>query len=225
MSAHRKGWAGGATGIPTLVAGISNVALVSANPNGYHSMAMTVDGGTNHYWAWGDNSYGQIGTGTNGGTTNQVSQDTPTGPLQFCTRCQREVQLGTNGTFTAHCSGTLYLYFNTDIFNYGVPGGGGSYSATILGSNSAVICSNVPVLATNYQGIAVGSVTIGNVYTFTASGDCVYDTGLNYEVNPSGIDPRTSDHVDCSTSSVYYVNMTNSICPSLQCYSLVGKIQ
>ncbi len=209
------------TDLPMLVGGITNAVLVSANPRGYHSLAMTVDGGTNHYWGWGDNSYGQIGNGLSGGTTNQVSQDTPAGPVQFCTRCQREVQLGTNGTFTAHCSGTLYLYFNTDNFNYGAAGGGGWYSATILGSNSVVICSNVPVLATNYQGIAVGTVTVGNVYTFSASGSCAYDSQGD-RANPSGINPVTTSQVDCSFANL---NITNAVCPSAKCFSLVGKIQ
>jgi len=90
---------------------------------GIHVEAMTldpVDGTgqkTNNYWGWGDNTYGQVGNAIyNGVATNQVSQYSPAGPLQFCTRCQREVQLGTSGSFTAECNGTLYLYFNTDNF-------------------------------------------------------------------------------------------------------------
>jgi hypothetical protein len=174
---------------------------------------------TNHYWGWGDNSYGQIGTGTNGGGMGQVSQYSPAGPLQFCTRCQREVQLGTSGIFTAQCNGTLCLYFNTDNFNYGFPNG--SYSATILGSNSTVICSNVTVLATNFQGVAAGPVTIGNVYTFNASGYCVYDS-FGHQSDPDGRDSISNDLVVCSSS---LLNVTNSVCPWLQCFSLVGKIQ
>jgi hypothetical protein len=228
------------TNSPMLVSGISNAVWVSAprsddalNPamtnqnycGGQHALVMTldpVDGTgqmTNHYWGWGDNSSGQIGAGTNGGGVSQVSQYSPAGPLQFCTRCQREVQLGTSGIFTAQCNGTLCLYFNTDNFNYGFPNG--SYSATILGSNSTVICSNVTVLATNFQGVAAGPVTIGNVYTFNASGYCVYDS-FGHQSDPDGRDSISNDLVVCSSS---LLNVTNSVCPWLQCFSLVGKIQ
>ncbi|MGO9528021.1 MAG: RCC1 domain-containing protein [Verrucomicrobiia bacterium] len=206
-----------------------------SSPNKYvggmHAMAVTldpVDGSgqmTNRCWGWGDNTFGQVGTGLNGGAggaTNQVSQYSPAGPLQFCTRCQREVQLGTMGTFQAQCNGTLYLYFNTDNFTgYNAVGGGGSYTTTILGSNSAVICSNVTVLATNSQGIAVGTVTIGNVYTFNASGYCVYDYNHD-QADANGKDSVSSNLVGCSFS---FLNVTNSVCPSDRCFSLVGKIQ
>jgi len=231
------------TNLPMLVGGIGNVVLVSAprtddgvcdtaSPFGFctyysdgndqymggvHVVAMTVDGGTNHYWGWGDNTYGQIGqTGSiaNGGATHQVSQYTPVGPLQFCTRCQREVQLGTNGSFTAHCSGTLYLYFNTDDFGDSYVSG--SYTATVVN-----LTNNVVVWATNYAGVAIGTVTVGNVYTYTASGYCTYDS-QNHKATPDGRDSVSNNLVDCSFS---LLNITNSVCPSDQCFSLVGKIQ
>jgi hypothetical protein len=131
--------------------------------------------------------------------------------LQFCTRCQREVQLGTSGSFTAECNGTLYLYFNTDNFDYGYPGG--SYSATVNGSN-------VTVMATNYVGVAVATVTIGNVYTFSASGYCVYDF-FDDQSDANGMDSITGNPATCS----YPSNVTNTICPFDKCFSLVGKIQ
>ena len=82
---------------PILVAGISDVVWVSAPRGddeledvttsayiayngGVHALAMTldpVDGSgqmTNHYWSWGDSTFGQVGNGVNGGGTNQVSQ-------------------------------------------------------------------------------------------------------------------------------------------------------
>jgi len=216
-----------------LVGGINNVVLVSApRPDdgllyatntfngqfyeyagGVHAMAMTVDQGMNHYWGWGDNSYGEIGAGTNGAALTQVSQYTPVGPLQFCTRCQREVQLGTNGSFTAQCNGTLYLYFNTDDFrDYA----SGSYTATVVN-----LTNNVVVWATNYAGVAIGAVTVGNVYTYTASGYCVYDYNHD-QANPDGDDSISNNPVGCSA---LLLNVTNSVCPSLKCFSLVGKIQ
>jgi alpha-tubulin suppressor-like RCC1 family protein len=216
------------TNSPMLVTGISNVVWVSAgrsdddlggvyttNSNyagGVHTLVMTLDQGTNHYWGFGDNTYGQVGNVTNGGGTIQISQYTPAGPLQFCTRSQREVQLGTAGSFTAQCNGTLYLYFNTDNFNYGFPDD--SYTAMVNGSN-------VTVLATNYQGVAIGTVTIGNVYTFSASGYCAYD----YEgdlADPDGRNSISNNFVACTSDNL---NVTNSICPLDQCFSLVGKIQ
>jgi alpha-tubulin suppressor-like RCC1 family protein len=56
------------TFIPMLATGISNVVRVSASllyAFGPHSMAMTVDQGTNHFWGWGYNYSGQVGNGTN----------------------------------------------------------------------------------------------------------------------------------------------------------------
>jgi alpha-tubulin suppressor-like RCC1 family protein len=233
------------TNRPMLVSGISNVVWVSAprsddgvcdSPSqfafctnyaggsdgylgGVHVMAMTldpVDGSgktTNNYWGWGDNSYGQVGNELNGGGSNQVSQYTPAGPLQFCTRCQREVQLGTSGSFTAECNGTLYLYFNTDNFGgYNTPGG--SYSATVNGSN-------VTVYGTNSLGVSVGAVTVGNVYTYSATGLCVY-TFVDNLADANGMDSISGSNVACSFGTI---NMTNSICPLDQCFSLVGKIQ
>ncbi len=50
------------TNSPMLVAGISDAVLVSAHPDGYHVMVLTVDQGTNHYWGWGLNEEGQVGT-------------------------------------------------------------------------------------------------------------------------------------------------------------------
>jgi alpha-tubulin suppressor-like RCC1 family protein len=224
------------TNAPILVAGISNavwisaprsddglggvyVSVTNAYSGGVYSLAMTldpVDGTghtTNNYWGWGDNTYGQVGNATNnGGATNQISQYTPAGPLQFCTRCQREVQLGTMGTFTAKCNGTLYLYFNTDNYNYG-SNEGGSYSATVNGTN-------VTVYPTNFYGVAVGTVTNGGVYSFTASGYCVYNPE-GFLADPNGVDP-SSNQVACSFGNL---NITNSACPSDKCFSLVGKIQ
>ncbi len=216
---------------PMLVAGITNVVWVSAPRSddglgnvfttnayfgGVHAMAMTVNQGTNQYWGWGDNSYGSIGNVTNGGATNQISQYTPAGPLQFCTRCQRTVQLGTGGgssVVTAQCNGTLYLYFNTDNFN----AAGGSYNATF---NS----SNVTVLATNYAGIAVGPVTNGGVYSYSASGACLIKfADPDTATDPNGNATNTGMAWDCSEISV--INIMNAPCPTAQCFSLVGKIQ
>jgi len=226
---------------PMLVAGVSNAVWVSAArtddgiismnftynghtyyyAGGVHAMAMTldpVDGSsqmTNHYWSWGDNSYGQVGNVTNGGATNLISQYTPAGPLQFCTRCQRTVQLGTNGSFTAQCNGTLYLYFNTDNHSR-ASNGTNSYSATVIG-----LATNVAVSGINTNGVAVGSVTNGGIYTYSASGFCQYNIAGNL-VDPNG-NPPSGSPPDCSSFSV--IDITNAACPIATCFSLVGKIQ
>lgn len=213
------------TNSPMLVTGINNAVWVSAgrsdddlgavtsNTNyvgGVHSLVMTLDQGTNHFWGWGDNSYGQVGNVTNGGATNLVSQYTPAGPLQFCTRCQRQIQLGTNGTLYAQCNGTLYLYFNDEIGAF--IDDAGFYNVTFNGSN-------VTVMATNYAGVAVGTVTNGGVYTYSATGTCFHT------ISPLSGSDASGNQTNGMAWACSDINVTNTICPMWQCYSLVGKIQ
>jgi hypothetical protein len=204
----------GSTNLPMSVSGISNVVLVTAGVA--HAMAMTTQGGTNQYYGWGANYEGQVGNGTNSSNAIGDADQFSPAQLQFCTRCQREVQLGTLGAFTAQCNGTLYLYFNTD--NFGASYVSGSYNVT-FGS----LVTNVPANAD--CGIAVGTVTVGNVYMYTASGYCVYDE-RGYLADANGVDFATSNQVGCvPTPFNSYFNQTNSVCPALKCFSLVGRIQ
>lgn len=217
---------------PMLVTGISNAVWVSAPRSddaviqtntaagiysgGVHSLVMTVDQGTNHYWGFGDNTYGQVGNVLDGGGTNLISQYSPAGPLQFCTRCQRNVQLGTNGSFTAQCNGTLYLYFNDEIGAFN--DNSGSFTVTVNG-----VTTNVPALdPTGYGiGIAVGTVTNGGVYPYTASGSCFHSQSQFSGSDANGY--TNGVPWDCSNFSI--INITNAVCPTAQCFSLVGKIQ
>jgi alpha-tubulin suppressor-like RCC1 family protein len=54
---------------PTPVAGISNAVWVSAprsndgRTGGRHTLVMTLDQGTSHYWGFGDNTVGEVGAG------------------------------------------------------------------------------------------------------------------------------------------------------------------
>jgi hypothetical protein len=190
------------------IPGISNAVLVGASPVGYHSLAMTVDHGTNGFWAWGRNDHGQVGNGTN--ANNEFAPV----PLQFCTRCQRCIQLGsggpTSGILTAQCNGTLYLYFNTDNFGACT----GQYNVT-FGS----LATNVPANASS--GVAAGSVTNGGVYSFSASGFCTFDSN-GHSADPSG-NPPSGPPANCFDFNV--INITNAVCPAAKCFSLVGKIQ
>jgi hypothetical protein len=233
------------TNRPMLVAGISNAVLVSAprvgdgvcgdnigdfcvdyvdgqgHSHGYeggaHVVAMTVDQGTNHYWGWGDNADGEVGNGT--GNVNNVSGDNNVyAPVlvQFCTRCQRCVQLGTSGILTAQCNGTLYLYFNTD--NFGASDPATSYTVTVTG-----LVTNVSVPADASTGVAAGTVTNGGVYAYSANGLCRWRNGCDTCVTDPDGNPTNGPHVVCSDLSV--INVTNAVCPAAACFSLVGKIQ
>jgi alpha-tubulin suppressor-like RCC1 family protein len=193
--------------IPIPVAGISNAVLVSAHPSGSHSLAMTVDQGTNRYWAWGWNIVGEVGNGTSDNSVYAPAQ------LQFCTRCQRCVQLGTNGSFTAQCNGTLYLYFNDEIGLF--YDNAGSFTVSVDG-----VTTNVPAYdSTGYGiGVAVGTVTNGGTYPYSASGFCFHN----------GNDPKTDadgNLTNGTSGSCSSINITNAICPVAKCFSLVGKIQ
>lgn len=205
---------GGILTSPHLVAGISNAVLVSAHSSGEHSLAMTVDHGTNRYWGWGLNYSGQVGNGTNSydPATSTYNQYTPAS-AQFCTRCQRCVQLGTNGSFTAQCTGTLVLYFNDaqGVYN----DNSGSFAVTVDGFGATNVPASDP---SGYStGVAIGTVIKGSNYTYSASGLCSHDPQLpatDANGNP------TNGMVSCSS-----INRTNAICPAATCFSLVGKIQ
>jgi alpha-tubulin suppressor-like RCC1 family protein len=219
-----------------LVAGISNVVWASAprandpyNNGGLHSLVMTLDQGTNHYWGWGDNTEGEIGNATTSGNETNYNYyegsppapyvTTPTGPVQFCTRCQRTVQLGTSGSFTAQCNGTLYLYFNGQIGNFN--GYAGSFTVSFDG-----LPTNVNVAAYDPSGygigIAVGAVTNGGFYNYSATGTCYHTTSPFSGSDANGNDTNNTPW-NCSDFNI--INKTNAICPTAQCFSLVGKIQ
>jgi hypothetical protein len=115
------------------------------------------------------------------------------------------------GVFTAQCNGTLYLYLNTDNFDAGT----GQYNVTF-----ASLVTNVPAGA--YAGIAVGTVTNGGTYSYSASGFCTYDTSGDM-ADPNGNPPTNGTRAVCSDFN--FINITNAICPHATCFSLVGRIQ
>jgi hypothetical protein len=192
---------------------VSAALAVENDILGGHALAVTVDQGTNRYWAWGRNDFGQVGNGTNGANATDPNHPYQYAPaqLQFCTRCQRCVQLGTNGTLYAQCTGTLKLYFNDQIGAFN-DNGTNSFTVTVDGFGT----TNVPAAAAS--GVAVGIVTKGSNYTFSASGFCARNEQGDL-TDPDGNAPN-SNSVSCSS-----INITNAICPMWRCFSLVGKIQ
>jgi alpha-tubulin suppressor-like RCC1 family protein len=211
------------TNIPIQVPGISNVVLVSTTSGDpisqdseaeRHVVAMTldpVDGTgqtTNRYWGWGANFSGEVGGATNANVVYTPIQS------QFCTRCQRHVQLGTSGSFTAQCNGTLYLYFNDDQTAFG--DNSGSFTATVDGF------APVAVYANNASGVAAGPITSGSNYTFSASGTCFHSQSQFSGSDANGND-ASNTLWNCSDFSI--INKTNTVCPTAQCFSLVGRIQ
>jgi hypothetical protein len=198
---------------PYRVPGISNVVLVSASSDGSYALAVTLDQGVYRYWAWGNNGSGQIGNGT-----TESPQYTPVSPefinSNACSQC---VQLGTNGAFTAQCTGTLKLYFNDRYFDDNPAEL--SYTATIDGFDAVTVAAN------NGNGVVVGTVTNGVTYTYTASGWCAYHENCVpvCETDPNGIDhqliPRNCSFIGEDWNRCAY------ICPRANCFSLVGRIE
>jgi alpha-tubulin suppressor-like RCC1 family protein len=191
---------------PVPVSGISNAVLVSAHPDGLHSLAVTVNQGTNQYYGWGYNYYGQVGNGS-----GETEQDTPA-QLYFCNACSNCVQLGTGGVFTAQCTGVLRLYFNDSLGAFA--NNSGSYTATVVN-----VGTNIVVMGTNGQGAVAGVVTNGGVYQYTATGYCNWDdTDLGLQADPNGDDTNGMPWT-CSG----FVGIAT--CPNTECFSLVGRIQ
>ena len=192
------------TNRPMLVAGTSNVVAVVTGPNSHHSMALTFDHGTNNYVGWGNNDSQEIG---NYSTNTFVAA--PAGPLLLCD-C---IQLGTNGSFTAQCTGTLRLLFNDDYF----PDNQGAYTATVYGISS--VATQLIVVVSNERGTVAGIVSNGVTYTYTASGFVADGHGCSptCEVDADGNDHSRQPY-GCVASPCVYP------CPHCKCYSLIGII-
>ncbi len=103
----------------------------------------------------------------------------------------------------------MYLYFNDEIGQFG--NNSGSYTVSVNN-----VTNIVPASA--QSGVPVGIVTVGSNYVFTASGFCVRDNFGN-KTDPDGKD---QNEIQASCSSI---NITNTVCPTAHCFSLVGKIQ
>jgi alpha-tubulin suppressor-like RCC1 family protein len=196
---------------PYLVGGISNVVLVSAHADGQHSLAVTINQGTNQYYGWGDNGITLFIGGEVGDGGGEQFQSTPA-LLHFDNVCTTCIQLGTSGSFTAQYTGTLKLYFNDVITAYTNNGTNG-YTATVYG-----LATNVVVAAANSEGVVVGVVTKGSNYTYSASGFCNWGPAF---ADPNGNDSVTTLPENCAGQGA----INNTVCPGSHCFSLVGRIQ
>jgi uncharacterized repeat protein (TIGR03803 family) len=201
---------------PCRVPWISNALFVTASPVGDHSLAITRDQGTEHVWAWGKNHSGQLGDGIYG-----IQVDSPTGPVQFCDTC---VQLGTSGSFTAHGTGTLTLFFNDESGEF--YNNTGWYTVVI----SPLLSTSVVVWGSNSVGTVVGVVSNDVTYYYGATGycargpaqNCVQSGYANCSTDANGNDQTTHALVGCVGGGAG--NACGTPCPIGICYSLVGKI-
>jgi len=92
----------------------------------------------------------------------------------------------------------------------------GAFTATVTN-----LATDIVVLASNYNGVAIGTITNGGVYSYSATGYCTNASG--YWTDANGTYPITGRPLDCSDFNL--INTTNAVCPMWQCFSLVGKIQ
>jgi hypothetical protein len=200
---------------PTQVAGISNAVLVAANPDGFTSLAVTMDHGTNLYWGWGYDGDGEVGN-----DTNSIDQYTPD-QVQFSSRTNECscYQLGTSGTFTAYSTGTLYLFFNDDAFSDNT----NFYTAIVYGVGSNSVDAN------NSSGVPFGTVSNGVTYSYSASGFCSWSDHCNPSPsNPDCLADPNGNHPDGQPADCVAAGWNESgraICPNAHCFSLVGKIE
>jgi hypothetical protein len=109
----------------------------------------------------------------------------------------------------------LVLYFNDAQGAFG-DNSNSFMNVTINGLGT----TNVPAYANELNsgfspGVAIGTVIKGSNYTFSASGFCARNF-LNQLTDADGRDPN-SNQVACSS-----INITNTICPTAHCFSLVG---
>jgi alpha-tubulin suppressor-like RCC1 family protein len=192
---------------PVLVAGITNAVLVAASPDGTHSLAMTVDQGTNHFWGWGNSTDGQVGSGDIGDDMTVPAQ------LHFLHQCGPCFQMGTNGTLHAMSTGTLVLFFNDGTTSGAYSDNGGSYTVSLTDFSTVI----VPGTSTN--GVIVGAVTNGGAYAYSASGTCNWSPG-SPQATPEGNDASDNTPFNCDQ-----VSGPDLLCTNCNCFSLVGKIE
>jgi alpha-tubulin suppressor-like RCC1 family protein len=133
--------------VPVLVMTPANVTFTQVSAGGFHSLAVGSDGNT---YAWGDNSNGQLGNGSN--TNSNV-------PVQ--------VTLPTGVTFTQVSAGTYHsLAVGSDNKTYAW--GENRYGKLGNGSNTD---SNVPVQVTLPTAVTFIQVSAGGTHSLAVGSD------------------------------------------------------
>ena len=127
--------------VPVRVAGLSGVIAVAAGNR--HSLALRSDGTV---WAWGDNSYGQLGNGSTASSSVPVQ-------VRDLTGCQ-SLAAGGGHALASRSGGTAWAW--------------GSNSLGQLG-NGTTVNSNVPVQVVNLAGVK--AVSAGSSRSFAVLED------------------------------------------------------
>ncbi|HQI69830.1 MAG TPA: hypothetical protein PLT47_03720, partial [Bacteroidales bacterium] len=128
---------------PVKVKGLTGVIAVSGGQAGYHSLALKADGTV---WAWGRNTDGQLGDGTN------ISKNIPT-------------QITSLTGIIAIAGGE---YHSLAIKNDGTVWAWGKNSKGQLG-NGNTVNSNIPVQVTNLTGIT--AIAAGRFFSIALKSD------------------------------------------------------
>ena len=90
---------------------LENISKISTNPYGEHNLAL--DSNSN-VWAWGDNSQGQLGNGSTGGTSStpvKVLNVSGSGPLTDVV----DIAAGENWSLAVKSDGTVWAW-GSDVF-------------------------------------------------------------------------------------------------------------
>lgn len=133
-----------------------------------------------------------------------------------CPTCPEQcIQMGTSGSFTAPCNGTLRLRFNDGVGTYG--DNTGALTVTINGSDYTV---------PGASGLVDGpSVLCGEVVDYAASGSVqiasdgrTYDADGNYVAGPPG------EPSGVPATSEFYCHGTDAFGAALIKWSLIGRI-
>jgi len=158
----------------------ANAAQVAAGA--FHSLAMTTDG---KVWAWGDNTYGQLGpNGPAGITTASYA------PVQvlFAGSTAKVIQIAASGSYS------LALMDDGTVWAWGYNGFGQlGVAATSLISTTGLQASYEPhqvkVIDANGATLFVNQISAGLMHVLARVGDTVWGWGFN-EKGQLGNNPR-----------------------------------
>jgi alpha-tubulin suppressor-like RCC1 family protein len=144
---------------PTQVGTDTNWATVSANYTGTLTLATKTDG---TLWAWGSDSYGQLGDGASASSPCDGNAASP-----YCMFSPEQIGTDTNWVFVS--AGEDYAEaIKTDgtLWGWGADGNGeigdGSYGTDACSASGETSCINAPVqvgAATNWASVSAGTGT------------------------------------------------------------------